>query len=147
MSARNTNTKTATAQAAEQVAPAANEHEAINMADVREWAAQLGLEIPTGRQMLVGLGVSMLVGFVGGYIAAKFAIAVFLGALLLTSSAFIAWMMAIIVYILGSIAAVYAGSKVATYVTSGQAAAHIEQGVGFVRGFFRRSPATESVAA
>ena len=64
-------------------------------------AAMTGVEIPTGRQLLVGAALSIVMGVVGGYVAAQLATYVMAGALMFTGSAFLALIAMVLTYVIG----------------------------------------------
>ena len=113
----------------------------------RSMAAMAGVEIPTGRQMLAGTVVTLLVSFAGGYGAGAIAGYVFIGAALLTGSMFLAYLSMIITLVVGVYLAAIAGSRAGAYVATGGLEAHAMKAKNWVTGLIGSSKAKLSVAA
>ncbi len=151
-STKSTPAQTATAQAAEQVTQAAPEQiidEEISLFDMmRNVGASIGVEIPTGRQMIAGSVTMVIVSAMGTYSAIQIASYVAIGAALLTGSAFIAFLLSLIVVVVGIYAALIAASRASAYVASGKLEAQAVRAKNFVTGFFRpAAPKTVAEAA
>ncbi len=94
-----TSNKTQTAQAIPE-APAA-ELDISYTEMLRSFASMAGVEIPTGRQLLVGAALTIIMGVAGGYVASSLATYVMAGALMFTGSAFLALLAMVLTYVIG----------------------------------------------
>lgn len=149
-STKSTSAQTATAQAAEQVTqPHVEAHEDISLLDMmRNVGASIGVEIPTGRQMIAGSITMVIVSVMGSYSAIQVASYVAVGAALLTGSAFIAFLLSLIVVVVGIYAALITASRASAYVASGKLEEHAVRAKNYVTGFFRpAAPKTVAEAA
>ena len=99
--------------------PAVEDTQFSYMEYVRNMASTMGVVVPTGKQLLASVVVQLLVGFAGGYAAATLAGYVFVGALVFTSSMFLAYLSMLIVLVVGSYYAVIAAARVGAYVANG----------------------------
>lgn len=149
-STKSASAQTATAQAAEQVTqPHVEVPEEISLLDMmRNVGASIGIEIPTGRQMIAGSLTMVAVSVMGSYSAIQVASYVAVGAAVLTGSAFIAFALALIVAVLGFYAAMIAASRASAYVASGKLEEHVVSVKNYFTGFFRpAAPKTVAEAA
>ena len=101
---------------------------------MRNMAAQFGVTLPTGREMLAGSIVTMLVGFVGGYAASAIAGYVFIGAVLLTGSMFLAWISMFITLVIGIYMSCIAASRAGAYVANGNLERDVVRAKNWVTG-------------
>lgn len=141
--------KTQTAKAVEAAAPAPEQivDDEISLLDMmRDVGASIGVEIPTGKQMIAGSVTMVIVSILGSYSAIQVASYVAVGAAMLTGSAFIAFALAMIVAVLGFVAALIAASRASAYVASGQLEKNLVSAKNYVTGFFRRAPETVAEA-
>lgn len=152
-STKSTPAQTATAQAAEQVTQphveAIQADEEISLLDMmRNVGASIGVEIPTGRQMIAGSITMVIVSVMGTYSAIQIASYVAIGAALLTGSAFIAFLLSLLVVVAGIYAALIAASRASAYVASGKLEEHAARAKNYITGFFRpAAPKTVAEAA
>lgn len=129
--------KTQTAQAAEQAVPQTESEESI-FATLRSMAEMCGVQIPTGRQLMLGFAVQVLVGVVGGYAAVQLCAYVAVGAMLLSGSAFIAVLLQVLVGAIAVYATMIAASRAALYVTGGKLEEHAKAVKNFAARLFQR---------
>ena len=136
-------TQTQTAAAAEDVVtPTIDLNDEQSMLDMlRSIGASMGVEIPTGKRMLASFGVGVLVSVGGGVLAGQLAGYVFIGALLFTSSMFLAYLAMLIVFIVGIYLATIAASRASAYVATGQLEKDVVRVKNYFTGFF--TPATK----
>lgn len=131
-------TKTQTAQAAEKITPVVdtNDDEKSTMEMLRNFAANAGIEIPSGRRMLASSVTMLAVTALGAYSAASIASYIAVGAALLTGSAFIAFLLATIVGVISIYYTLITASKAAEYVGSGKLEEHCVAAKNWVTGLF-----------
>lgn len=110
-------TKTQTAQAIPEAPAAETEFSTAEM--LRSMAAMTGIEIPTGRQLLVGAALSIVMGVAGGYVAAQLATYVMAGAILFTGSAFLALLAMVLTYVIGVYLTWRVTARTVSWVMSG----------------------------
>ena len=137
MATKTTATKTATAKAAEQI-NVAPEAEFSVYEYMRSMAVTLGVELPTGRMLLVSTIASLGAGVLTGYSAIQLASYLVVGAAVLTGSAFIAYLIAIIATIGAVYMSLVAVSKTFVYMASGQLEHDLSRAKTYVNGFFAR---------
>lgn len=135
------NTKTQTAAAAEEVVGTTNEDISF-YSTVRDYAKNMGVELPTGRMLIAGTIVQTLVSVVGGIYAVQLSGYIALGVLMLSGSSFLAMLISIIAAIVGIVTVLIAGSKAGAFVASGGMERSIKSAGDFVRGFFKKSAAS-----
>lgn len=114
MATRNTKTQTASA-----IPEAPLEAEVSSMEMLRSMAAMAGIAIPTGREMLVCLTTSFLVGVAGAYATSALASYVAVGALVLTGSAFLALIAMILTYVVGIYLTLKVTARIGVWIASG----------------------------
>ena len=139
------NTKTQTAAAAEQTLGAQPEEQGF-YATVREYAKNMGVELPSGRMLLAGTVVQIVTSVIGGISAVQFSGYIALGVLMLTGSAFISMLCAILIAVAGIVAALVAGSRAGAYVASGGVERDVKRVGNFVRGFFKKADTAPEAA-
>lgn len=88
--------------------------------DFRAFAESLGIELPSGKRVLAGVGVGILLSIAGGMLTGHLASYVFVGALLFSTSMFMAYLAMIIVFVIGVYASAIIASRAASYVATGQ---------------------------
>jgi hypothetical protein len=103
---------------------------------IRNMAAQVGVEIPTGKQMLAGVIVGLAVAILGSYAAGTIAAYVFMGAMLFTGSIFVAYLGMIIAFIMTAYTASIAASRAMAYVASGKLETDVVRAKDYVTGLF-----------
>lgn len=140
------NTKTQTATAAEQVVPpvAPDAENSSFYNTVREYAAAMGVTLPTGRLLLAGTVAQIVVSALGSISAIQFSGYIALGVLMLSGSSFLSMLIAILVAVAGIVAALYAGSKVGVYVCSGGVERDLGRAKNFITGFFKKVEAPKA---
>ena len=111
-----TRTKTQTAQA---IPEATQATEFSNLEMLRAMASFAGVEVPTGRQLIVGFVLSLVMGIAGGYVASSLATYVMVGALMFTGSAFLSLLAMVLVYVIGIYLTWRITSRAAAWVMSG----------------------------
>lgn len=134
------NTKTATAQAAAQVAPEmkADDYQFSAIQFIRYMADMAGVEIPTGKQMVAGVVVGLAVSILGSYAAGTIAAYVFMGAMLFTGSMFIAYLGMILAFVMAVYTTSIAASRAMAYVASGKLEADVVRAKDYVVGLFNK---------
>jgi hypothetical protein len=123
--------------------PVADDEPAFSL---REFAASMGIEIPSGRRLLVGFLTQLAVGVVGGYAVGTVASYAMVGAVLFTGSMFLAWCAFILALIVGAYAVMIAASRTGQYVAGGKLEAHAAAAKSWVTGLFTK-PATKLAKA
>lgn len=115
--ATRTSTKTQTASAIPEIELPETEFSSFEF--FKAMAEMGGVEIPTGRQVLVGFAVAFITGFAGAYATSSLASYVAVGALILSGSAFLSLLAMVLTYVIGIYLTLKVSSRVATWVASG----------------------------
>lgn len=130
--------KSTTAQAVE-----AQVNEATPIADdfdmfkwLRAQADEMGIVVPTGTRVIISLVAGLFVGGASIYMGAQVAAYLTLGAMLLTGSAFISFVMYFIAMGLAIAASFVLGGKMQSFVLSGDIDRTYEKCKSRVLGFF-----------
>lgn len=113
----------------------------------RDFAASMGFEMPSGRLLLAGLAVQVVVGFVTGYAATQLVSYVMVGALLLSGSAFLALLAAVITAVITAYLSIVAVSRSGAYITSGKLEEHAVAAKNWITGLFKNNSKKEAAHA
>ena len=135
------NTKTPTAQAAAQTFTEVEDTngEDIGLWDnVRSMAKLMGVEVPTGKRALWGSVTAVAVTILGTYSGMQLAGYMAVGAIMLTGSAFIAYMLLILGFIAAFVSSMIAASRAAAYVATGQLEKDVIRAKNYITGFFSK---------
>jgi hypothetical protein len=130
-------------------APADSDESSFSyMEFMRSMASQVGLEIPSGKQMLAGSVMSIIVGLTGGYGVATIAGYVFLGAIVLSGSMFLAYLAMILAMIVGVYVVSIAAARAGAYVASGKLETDVVRAKSWVTALFTSAkPKAKIIAA
>jgi hypothetical protein len=109
--------------------------------------AQLGFKIPTGRRMIIGLVMQLLVTGLGIYAGMQVSAYLMVGAAVLTGSASLTWMVGFLVLGLAVVAAIVAGGKVQNYILTGGVDRTYVTSKNWVTSLFSAKKPTLSVAS
>ena len=133
------NTKTQTAQAIPEVELPEVEFSSVEF--IKSMASMAGIELPTGRQVLVGFAVAVVVGFAGAYATSSLASYIAMGALVLSGSAFLSLLMMVITYVIGIYVTFKATAKFSTWIASGSVKDDMSNAKNWITSKFTRAPA------
>lgn len=110
---------------------------------LRSMAASLGVEIPSGKKLLIAAITGIVVGLVGGYLGSQLAGYALVGALLLTGSSLIAFLAWLLAFAVTAYVACIAASRASMYIAAGQLEKDFDRARGWVRSVFKRSAKNE----
>jgi hypothetical protein len=114
---------------------------------MRNLAASMGYEVPTGKRAIWGAVTGVAVTVLGVYSGMQLAGYLAVGAILLTGSMFLAYVLLILGSIAAIVSAMVAASRAAQYVATGQLEKDVVRAKNWVAGFFNKASATKPVAA
>lgn len=103
-----------------------------------EMMASLGIEIPSGKQMIAATVTGLATAVLGIYGGVQIAGYVAVGAMLLTGSAFLSFITMTLVAVIAIYSSLIAASRAAAYVASGNLEGDLSRAKNWVTGFFRK---------